>query len=70
MNNLYQPQQPNIFSMLQNIRSNPVSVLSQAGFSIPQGMNNPQQIINHLLQTGQINQNRLTMATRMAQRYK
>lgn len=70
MNNLYQPQSQNIFSMLQNIKANPSAVLSRAGFNIPQGMNNPQDIVNHLMQTGQINGQRLARAQQMAKMYR
>lgn len=78
MNDLYKPQLPqngvqlpqNILSMMQNLKSNPVAMLTQAGFNVPQGMNNPNQIINHLMQTGQINTNRLNKAQQMARRFK
>lgn len=69
MNNLYQPQPQNIFSMLQNIKTNPSAVLSRAGFNIPQGMNNPQDIVNHLVRTGQITNQRLARAQQMARMY-
>lgn len=53
------PQQPmNPMQRLQALKQNPSSVLQQAGFSVPQGMSNPQQIIQHLIQSGQIPQNR------------
>ena len=49
------PQQPmNLMQRLQALKQNPSSVLQQAGLNIPQGMNNPQQIIQHLIQSGQI----------------
>lgn len=52
--------------MLQQLKSNPVSTLRQAGYTIPENMNNPGQIIGYLLQSGQINNSRLQMAQRMA----
>lgn len=50
---------------IQQLRSNPASVLKQAGLSVPDGMNNPQQIINHLLQSGQVPQARYQQAMQM-----
>lgn len=63
-------QQQNPMQMLSQLRSNPVGMLKQAGYNIPDGMTNPQQIINHLLNSGQVNQGRLNMAQQMAQRFR
>ena len=43
--------------MYQQLRSNPAQILASR-FNLPQGMNmnNPNDIIQHLLNTGQINQ--------------
>ena len=57
------PQQA--FSQL---RANPAAMLKQAGLSIPTGMSNPQEIINHLLRSGQISNPRLQMAQRLLMR--
>lgn len=54
--------QPN---MMNQLRANPAAILKQRGLNIPDGMTDPQQIINHLLQTGQINNSRLQMAQQM-----
>ena len=64
------PTPMNPMQMLAQLRRNPAGVLKQAGLSIPAGMNNPQQIINHLLQTGQVPQNRYQQAMQMAQRFR
>lgn len=53
---------------VQQIKSNPAATLKQAGYNVPEGMTDSQQIINYLLQSGQLPQNRLTMAMQMAQR--
>lgn len=55
-----QPQQQtmNLMQRLQELKQNPVSVLRQAGLNVPDGMYNPQQIIQHLIQSGQVPQNR------------
>lgn len=54
--------QPN---MMNQLRANPAAILKQRGLNIPDGMTDPQQIINHLIQTGQINNSRLQMAQQM-----
>lgn len=54
------PQQA--FSQLQ---ANPVSILKQIGLNIPDGMNNPQQMVQHLLQSGQVPQSRFAQAMQM-----
>ena len=45
------------FGMLQQIKQNPMSLLSQK-FNIPDGVNlsDPNAIINHLLSSGQVQQ--------------
>jgi len=56
-------------SMLSQIRSNPLGVLRQAGYNVPDGVNSPQQIIQHLMNSGQISQQQLSNAQTMAQRF-
>ena len=50
-------QQPNMMQMLQ-----------QAGFRIPQNLNDPNAIIQHLMQSGQLSQDRYNQLYQMAQR--
>ena len=47
----------NLMSMYQQFRNNPMSMLMQR-YNIPQGIDtsNPQSIIQHLLNTGQVSQ--------------
>lgn len=52
--------------MLQQLQKDPVGVLKQRGISVPDGMTNPQQIINHLLQTRQLTNPRLQMLQQIA----
>lgn len=59
----------NIFQMLGQLKQNPLAMLQKAGFNIPTNINSPQQIIQHLTQTGQINQNQLNQAQQMAQMF-
>ena len=58
-------RQSNPMQTLQQLRSNPAAMLRQAGMNVPDGMNDPQQIVNHLLQSGQVNNTRLQQAQQM-----
>jgi len=60
----------NLMQMLQQFKANPMQMLMQRGMNVPQGINNPSDILNHLLQTGQINQNQVNAAYQMAQRFR
>ena len=62
-------QMGNMMQMLGQLKSNPVALLQRAGFNIPMNLNNPQQIIQHLTHTGQINQNQENQAQQMAQMF-
>lgn len=61
-----------MLGMLQQLKQNPMQFLMQRKMNLPQGipMNDPQAILNHLLQTGQINQQQINQAYQMAQRYR
>ena len=54
----------NILQMVNQIKQNPMAVLSQR-FNIPQNMNDPNQIIQHLLNTGQVTQQQVNNAMQM-----
>ncbi len=55
-----------IVNLYQQMRSNPMQVLSQK-FSIPQGVNqgDPNAILQHLLNTGQVTQSQVNQAMAM-----
>lgn len=57
----------NPIQMLQMLRQNPLQILRQAGYNIPDGINGPQQIVEHLTRSGQISQDKLNQAQAMAQ---
>lgn len=59
----------NMMQMLSQLKQNPLALLQKAGYNIPTNLNNPQQIIQHLTQTGQINQAQLNQAQQMAQMF-
>ena len=60
-----QPKHPNFQQALSQLRGDPAGTLKAAGLNIPDGINDPRQIVNHLLQSGQISNPRLQMAQRM-----
>lgn len=60
----------NPMQMLMQLKSNPLALLSKAGFNVPQNLNDPQAIIQHLMNSGQISQQQLTMAQQQAQNFK
>lgn len=53
-----------IMNLLQQIQQNPYQVLSQR-FNLPQNLNNPNDIIQHLLNSGQVTQTQVNNATQM-----
>lgn len=54
----------NLFTMLQQLQSNPMQMLARR-FNLPQNMNDPQSIIQHLLNSGQISQDQVNQAMQM-----
>lgn len=68
MNPLYQQMnQSNPLAMLNDIKNNPAQFLATRGVNIPQGMNNPNDILNHLMSTGKVSQGQYNKAMNMAQ---
>ena len=59
------PQPMNPMQKLQELKQNPANVLKQAGFDVPEDMHDPNQIIQHLLQSGQVTQSRIAQARQM-----
>ena len=59
----------NMMQMLTQLKQNPLAMLQRVGFNIPANINSPQAIVQHLTQTGQINQNQLNQAQQMAQMF-
>lgn len=53
----------------QSPKEQALALLKQQGVAIPQGMeNNPQGIIQHLMQSGRVPQGRLNMAQQLMQK--
>lgn len=59
MNNLN-----DIMDLYQRLQQNPMQLLSQR-FNIPQNLNNPNDIIQHLLNSGQVTQTQVNNAMQM-----
>ena len=60
----------NILQMVQQIKSDPISFLQSKGVSIPSNMTNPNDIIQHLMNTGQVSQERYNQAFQMANSFR
>lgn len=60
----------NPIQLLQMLQGNPADMLRRAGLNLPAGITNPQQIVEHLVRTGQISQERLNQAQQMANQFK
>lgn len=54
----------NMLNMISQFRQNPMAMLMRK-FNIPQNIQNPQDIVQHLLDSGQISQEQLNNAMRM-----
>ena len=61
-----------MIGMLNQLKQNPMQFLMQRRLNLPQGMpmSDPQAILNHLVQTGQVSQQQLNQAYQMAQRFR
>ena len=55
----------NILGLLNSLMSNPTQLLAQRGFNLPQNINDPQAIVQHLLNSGQISQDQVNQAMQM-----
>ena len=60
-----------MMQMMQSLKSNPMQFILQNRFNVPANiLNNPEAMLNHLLSTGQISQQRVNMAYQMMNQYK
>ena len=60
----------NIMQMLQSFKANPMQMLMQRRMNVPQNIaNDPNAILQHLVQTGQVSQQQVNNAYQMAQRF-
>lgn len=54
----------NMLQMISQFRQNPMQILSSR-YNIPQNINQPQDIVQHLLNTGQVSQQQVNTAMQM-----
>lgn len=59
----------NPMQMLSQLRSNPMALLQKAGFNVPANLNNPQAIIQYMMNSGQLSQAQLDQAQQMARNF-
>lgn len=60
----------NPMQMVQQLKANPIQFLQRAGFNVPNNLNDPNQIIQHLMNSGQISQQRYEQARQMVAQFK
>lgn len=74
MNPLYNATMQNnnpLLSSLKALQQNPMQFLAQRRFNIPQNIqNDPNAIIRHLMNSGQVTQGQYDRAMQMAQHFK
>ena len=59
-----------MMNMVNMLRQNPMQFLAQGGFNVPGNLAaNPNQIIQHLMNTGQITQDQYNRAMQMARNF-
>lgn len=58
----------NLMNMFQQMKANPMAMLSQR-FNLPQNLSNPKEIVQHLLNSGQINQGQVDQAMQMKKQF-
>jgi hypothetical protein len=63
------PNPMQMMQMLQQLKGNPMQFLSRMGLQVPAGMNDPQQMVQHLLNSGQRNQQQFDMSRQSASQW-
>ena len=56
--------------MLQQLRQNPMHFLNQAGYNVPDNINDPNARIQHLMNEKQVTQQQYEQARQMAARFR
>ena len=60
----------NPMQMLQQLQQNPVQMLRQAGLNVPDNLSSPNDIIQHLMSSGQVSQDAYNRARQMAAQFR
>ncbi len=58
-----------VMQMVQQLKSNPMAMLSRR-FKLPQNLQDPNDILNYLAQSGQVSQQQINSAYQMAQNFR
>lgn len=58
----------NLMNMFKQMKANPMGMLAQR-FNLPQNLSDPKEIVQHLLNSGQINQQQVDQAMQMKKQY-
>ena len=62
--------QMNPMQMLQQLRQNPAQMLRQAGLNVPDNLSNPNDIIQHLMNSGQVSQDAYNRARQIVAQFR
>lgn len=68
MNNFMRGMNP--MQMLQQLRQNPMQFLKGAGYNVPSNITSPNDIIQYLMNSGQVSQDAYNRARQMAAQFK
>lgn len=60
---------PQMLQMINQFKQNPMSMLLQR-YNLPQNMNDPNEILKHLVETGQVSQQQIDQAKQMGESFK
>lgn len=58
-----------VMQMVQQLKSNPTAMLARR-FRLPQNLQDPNDILNYLVQSGQVSQQQINSAYQMAQNFR
>lgn len=59
-----------MMQMFAQLRRNPIQTLRQMGVNVPDNLTDPNAIIQHLMDSGQVTQQQYDRARQMAQQFK
>ena len=60
----------NPMQMIQQLQANPIQFLQRAGFNVPNNITSPNDIIQHLMNSGQVSQLQYTRARELANQFR
>lgn len=59
----------NPMQMIQQLQQNPIQMLRQAGLNVPDNLSSPNDIIQHLISSGQVSQEQYNKAREMTKMF-